>query len=232
LTRNYWHTKTNKVKFFNNFAKSKGFDPLVAENWYRVARVEIKKTKKAAYIMEGGSVVKTLMDVYPNIGLKERRFRKKSNRFWHSAENRRNVFIEYAGKHGFDPLVAENWYTIKKDDIGHEKGGIPVIHYHSDSVINALLDLFPDIGLQRTKFLSVTKNYWHKENRKTFFGNFAKRMGFDPLVADNWYNVKQEMVNDKQGAGYVLKFCYGMNLDNALRDVYGESLFRNQTRTT
>lgn len=33
-------------------------------------------------------------------------------------------------------------------------------------------------------------NYWRdKEKRKQFFERFAKRSGFDALVADNWYSI-------------------------------------------
>lgn len=30
----YWHRLVNRRKFFENYAKEQGFDPLVPENWY------------------------------------------------------------------------------------------------------------------------------------------------------------------------------------------------------
>ncbi len=32
--------------------------------------------------------------------------------YWTDIKNRRNFFIEFARKHKFDPLVADNWYNF------------------------------------------------------------------------------------------------------------------------
>ena len=36
-----WKTSAERRKFFDKFAKSNNFDPLEADNWYSVSRVEI-----------------------------------------------------------------------------------------------------------------------------------------------------------------------------------------------
>jgi hypothetical protein len=43
----FWHSQqgSNVRQFFENFAKKKNFDPLIAENWYGVSRHEIMATK-------------------------------------------------------------------------------------------------------------------------------------------------------------------------------------------
>ncbi len=33
--------------------------------------------------------------------------------YWKSKDNRRNFFIEFASKEGFDPLIGENWNNVK-----------------------------------------------------------------------------------------------------------------------
>jgi hypothetical protein len=39
------------------------------------------------------------------------------------------------------------------------------------------------------------ENYWNDEhNQRDFFVQFAKRNGFDPLVAQNWYKIKPRNV--------------------------------------
>jgi hypothetical protein len=45
LIGNYWHSESNRKKFFDDFAKKKRFDPLVAANWYCVTREEIEAEK-------------------------------------------------------------------------------------------------------------------------------------------------------------------------------------------
>jgi hypothetical protein len=77
--------------------------------------------------------------------------------------------------------------------------------YHKHNVAQALLDLFPDIGLEKTKlenecmffyipfafifiylFIGDLKVRSRKE-RIEFFEYYAKVHGFDPNVPDNWY---------------------------------------------
>lgn len=35
LLGSYWTTVTNRRAFLNTFAQKKGFDPLIADNWYK-----------------------------------------------------------------------------------------------------------------------------------------------------------------------------------------------------
>ena len=98
------------------------------------------------------------------------------------------------------------------------KGGDSILAFYNDQVGEALLQLYPDIGLQRahlkfsgtllpsaiflrfllshlllTSFLTnsiISEGIWfHSENRRQAFNSFAKQRGFDPLVAHNWYSV-------------------------------------------
>ena len=41
----YWHDLNNRKSFFDDFAKSKGFDPLLPENWYKIPRDEVIEYK-------------------------------------------------------------------------------------------------------------------------------------------------------------------------------------------
>lgn len=42
---NHWANKENRRLFFEKYAKDKGFDPLVPQNWYEANIVEIKHVK-------------------------------------------------------------------------------------------------------------------------------------------------------------------------------------------
>lgn len=82
----------------------------------------------------------------------------------------------FAKNSGFDPLVAENWYTISRDKIMQSvctpllgqtivtllQGGAKVIDQYNGSVVGALINLFPNIGLDKSKLLalpSMTRNH-------------------------------------------------------------------------
>ena len=99
-----------------------------------------------------------------------------------------------------------------------------MIAYYSGSTIAALLHLFPEIGLDRSKFPmmpSVSRfyfsscccvniniiffspsqslgNHWADiDNRRKFFDKVAEEKGFDPLVAEHWYEIVPQMLNSK-----------------------------------
>jgi hypothetical protein len=71
------------------------------------------------------------------------------------------------------------------------KGAKTVISHHKYKVSQALLDLFPNIGLDKSKFWFQ----WAKvENRRKFFENFANLSGFDPLIPNHWYKQSREKI--------------------------------------
>ena len=48
ISENYWRNRANKRKYFLNFARAKGFDPLIASNWYsryQEVKVQLKLAK-------------------------------------------------------------------------------------------------------------------------------------------------------------------------------------------
>lgn len=79
--------------------------------------------------------------------------------------------------------------------------------HHNWSVVKALIDLFPNIGLDHSKFgniqsmfsfntpindvtdLNMAEFWATTENRRKLFENYAKEQGFDPLIPKNWHNI-------------------------------------------
>jgi hypothetical protein len=77
--------------------------------------------------------------------------------------------------------------------------------YHNGEVAQALIDLFPEIKLQKSVFLSdrmflfffssldplltwfYAERWEETENRRSFFKLFAVELNFDPKVPENWY---------------------------------------------
>lgn len=87
---NYWKDVANQKKFFDEFAESKGFDPLEPDNWYSVKRTEVVGPTVLSFffslsiilILTQGSRVMgyyrsfedALRNIYPNIGLESDKF--------------------------------------------------------------------------------------------------------------------------------------------------------------
>lgn len=69
-----------------------------------------------------------------------------------------------------------------------------MLSHHNNNHRVALTELYPDIKLDKEKFL----RWAHPDIRRAFFNNFAKVKGFDPLVAENWYLItRSELLKHK-----------------------------------
>jgi hypothetical protein len=92
-----------------------------------------------------------------------------------------------------------------------------VLRYYTGGYINALLQIYHDIGLDPKKFslpsifshpifpfllfsfspslIILLGEYWNeKENRKAFFDEFAKKHSFNSLLPHNWYTVSPKLI--------------------------------------
>jgi len=156
IPRHHWESKDNRRAIFESYAKKIGFDPLVPENWYRVdAKTVIRDNPKMWSLLKyykHASFIKALMDVYSFIGLEMHKFNNVPQKYYAIKENRKLFFDQFATSKGFDPLVCENWYTVTGKSIAKTKGGRGAMNYYRGSVSNALLDLYPHIGLEKHRF--------------------------------------------------------------------------------
>eukprot|EP00026_Physarum_polycephalum_P002270 Phypoly_transcript_02276.p1 GENE.Phypoly_transcript_02276~~Phypoly_transcript_02276.p1 ORF type:complete len:794 (+),score=74.23 Phypoly_transcript_02276:119-2500(+) len=214
------YKRPNRRKFFEKYAKLHGFDPLNPVNWYMQPKNRILATKGVRGVLwyHGNSIAQALLDLFPEIGLEK----EKLDRFLWKKINRRLFFEKYAKSKGFDPLNSENWYHQSKNKIKALKGATSVLWYHSNSVSKALLDLFPEIGLDKLRLKSTI--LWNAVNRRKFFEDFAKSHAFDPLLASNWYSHSQKHIAQQKGSARVLWY-HSNNGAKALIELFPEVAF-------
>eukprot|EP00026_Physarum_polycephalum_P001510 Phypoly_transcript_01512.p1 GENE.Phypoly_transcript_01512~~Phypoly_transcript_01512.p1 ORF type:complete len:1104 (+),score=195.39 Phypoly_transcript_01512:246-3314(+) len=137
---------------------------------------------------------------------------------WTELSSRRAFFDEFARENHFDPLIPENWYKITKEDILEKKGSHGIAYY--SSIPNALLELYPDIGLELHNFKHQPKLFWtDKENCKVFLEKLAFAKHFDPLVPDNWYTITPKDFTAIKGGTGILQHYRGSVAD-AILDSY------------
>jgi hypothetical protein len=86
------------------------------------------------------------------------------------------------------------------------------------------MELFPELGLQETKFSTVpsisfflffyffiflffcffsltfreVRYYSNIDNRRAFFDSFANEHGFDPLISENWQKINAYHLKDRK----------------------------------
>jgi hypothetical protein len=103
---------------------------------------------------------------------------------WRNPKQRRKFFDDLANSKQFDPLNAENWYSITQKDIcgtpvsivvvdplkftfemilhwksfrtnSYRKGGYGVIGYYNGSYTASLIHLYPELKLEKSKFRNI-----------------------------------------------------------------------------
>eukprot|EP00026_Physarum_polycephalum_P003961 Phypoly_transcript_03978.p1 GENE.Phypoly_transcript_03978~~Phypoly_transcript_03978.p1 ORF type:complete len:727 (+),score=78.73 Phypoly_transcript_03978:92-2272(+) len=180
-----WTNIEDKRKFFENYARANDFDPYDPSNWYKQPHRKIGAFKGGYAIVQQSQFHQALISAFPNIGLESSKFPRTSKFHW--KENRRKFFEKYASENGFDPRDPEGWYLQSRERILAVKGATTVVRYHESNFRKALLDLFPDIGLEKNKFVLFS---W--PHRKGHLIRYAEERHFDPLVAENWYSQTRE----------------------------------------
>lgn len=89
-----------------------------------------------------------------------------------------------------------------------------MLYYYNESFVDALIDLYPNLGLEKHKFhfmqsiksgkilrflTFMAGNHWSSSaNRRGFMDSLAKKFGFEPLVPENWYSVPINAVTDEK----------------------------------
>eukprot|EP00026_Physarum_polycephalum_P002429 Phypoly_transcript_02435.p1 GENE.Phypoly_transcript_02435~~Phypoly_transcript_02435.p1 ORF type:complete len:884 (+),score=75.70 Phypoly_transcript_02435:120-2771(+) len=213
-------TEEQRRNFFVTYAKMHNFDPYDPDIWHSQPISRILATEGAADVIyyHNQSVSKALLDLFPNIGLDIVQFRYNT---WHAPENRRKFMEKYARKKGFDPLVAAHWYIQSPRKFLASRGADRILTYYKNSLSTALIELFPNIGLEKTKF-KYKQNMWgDKANRRKFFETFAAERKFDPLSREEWYKIPITRIYSRRGGSRVL-FYHGRSLAQALLDLFPE----------
>eukprot|EP00026_Physarum_polycephalum_P003383 Phypoly_transcript_03394.p1 GENE.Phypoly_transcript_03394~~Phypoly_transcript_03394.p1 ORF type:complete len:728 (+),score=54.40 Phypoly_transcript_03394:224-2407(+) len=208
---------TSRLQFFLDYAKSHAIDPYKAENWYSQDKQKIMASQGSQMIkfFYNGSIAKALQELFPKVVFDPSKFKKHP--LWYNAKNRRKFFEEYARENKFDPLNPKNWYIQQRKKIEAKKGASRVLWYHNDSVSKALLDLFPDIGLEKECF-PMFPLWCTPTGRQQFFINYALSQGFDPLVAEHWYDHSVHLLHCK-GAARIL-YHHNLSMAKALLDLF------------
>eukprot|EP00026_Physarum_polycephalum_P000561 Phypoly_transcript_00562.p1 GENE.Phypoly_transcript_00562~~Phypoly_transcript_00562.p1 ORF type:complete len:1320 (+),score=101.35 Phypoly_transcript_00562:116-4075(+) len=222
-----WTLTKERRAFFDKFASTQGFDPLVPGNWCHVTPLTLGRYQGYRAIMKyyHGNLSDCLLHLYPNIGLKQPEF--NNGVYWQSMANRRSAFIGFAGWRNFDPFNAGNWYPLSTADYNSFYATAAMLLYYKNDYITALAETFPDISLQSGQFDVAPVGYWENvRNRRSLFQEIATQREFDPLLPSNWYQVSLGSVLHIKGVSSVITHYYNGSLAKALADIFSELSFQ------
>jgi len=136
-------------------------------------------------------------------------FTAKPQGYWR--KNLRAMLERFAKIQNFDPLVPVNWYSIRYKTVLESKELThAALAYYNGSFTKALIDVFPEIGLEESNFSFLQKGYWHSVgNRIKLFNSFANKRRFDPLFPHNWYSISSEDLRSFKGFVSMLRYYNG-----------------------
>jgi len=96
-----------------------------------------------------------LLTLFPDIGLDVNKFSSLPQNYWKNADNQRRFFMRFAQEHNFNYQDPRMWYKkVSSEILEREKGGSRIMSYYN-GYINALMTLFPDIGLDQNKLRKI-----------------------------------------------------------------------------
>eukprot|EP00026_Physarum_polycephalum_P001103 Phypoly_transcript_01104.p1 GENE.Phypoly_transcript_01104~~Phypoly_transcript_01104.p1 ORF type:complete len:992 (-),score=189.41 Phypoly_transcript_01104:668-3643(-) len=215
----YWsiHDSINIRRFLDSFAAKNNFDPLVPENWYRVKLKDITNEKYGVYVLpKYGSLFQAIADMYPNIGIDITKFPKVNAKYYSSKKIQRSFLDSFAAQNGFDPLVAENWYSVTVPAMNLYKN-VKAIRRKYGSLRAALIVLYPELSFDISKFSKMPQNYWQPSAKRNFFDTLAKKRGFDPLIPENWYTINKKAIQGEKNGNTIL---HGQTIAKSLQSAY------------
>jgi len=166
------------------------------------------------------SISKALLDLFPEIGLDKTKFHMINP--WRDERKRRAFFENYAESKGAArPLTAESWYSLCEDKgaILSSRGAQGVIAFHKNSVTQALVDLFPDLGLDKNRLLRTKDPAHNLKHRRKFFESYAMSNGFDPLDPVAWYAQPAKKIASMKSSRSVLLY-HNRSVAKALFDLF------------
>eukprot|EP00026_Physarum_polycephalum_P002695 Phypoly_transcript_02703.p1 GENE.Phypoly_transcript_02703~~Phypoly_transcript_02703.p1 ORF type:complete len:811 (+),score=66.41 Phypoly_transcript_02703:184-2616(+) len=213
------HYAASRRQALMKYAMDNKFDPLNPDGWYTHPREKILNDEVIPIVLSfhGNLLSRALIDLFPDVPFDHLKLQALPD----AAESRRKVFENYAKQNGFDPLDPEKWYSQPRDKLKTIKGLQGVLTYHERSISKALVDLFPDIGLERSKFQFRQRVFHKAKYRRKLFVDYAKENNFEALQPANWYSQPIAKIMSIKGIQSVLSH-HSHSITRALLDLFPE----------
>lgn len=215
-----WQNPQKRRAFFEKFAQERQFDPLIPSNWYPVSLDTILEQKNSQQVLRfhDGSFMNAVTELFPELYWDRHKFAGLPQKYWRNSDHRREFFTKFAANKKFDPFIPDNWKRISNELISSEPGGRSLSKHYKGNIAKALVNVFPEWEAHPSDRHPV--NYWKNiDHRRNFFKDIAETLGFDPLIAQNWYSVPHSSIFAHKYSTTMLRHYQG-NFGNALMDVF------------
>jgi hypothetical protein len=187
------------------------------EDWYKVTTAEVLEKGGSGMLDHyGGSLIRALAGVYPEYRWQTWRFNQVPRGYWDDITNQRKFFDSVAEKKGIKNL--DDWQKVKVADLEEFGGPSLLQRYYGNSLIKALMKVYPEHKWLAFLFTQAPQGYWDKkENHRAYMDWLATQLNVKEM--DDWYKVKRTDVIARKGSR--LLSYYG-SFANALQSIYPE----------
>lgn len=142
-------------------------------------------------------------------------YTRRGNQYWKEFKNHRKFFDEVEKRMNLKSW--EDWYQIKFSDVEFHGGAPLLFEYYGNSLVKALLKIYPERQWKPWRFSSVPHGFWRDTIQQR---NFMDEFGRDYKVTcfDDWYTIEQDKILER-GANNLLQE-FGYSLPRAIINIY------------
>ena len=213
VIKNFFDNIENQKKYALWLGKTLNYEKM--DDWYNITSKNLKDNYGSVIIKKYGFIIKFLKSVFPEYEWIEWKFNSVPNGFWSDINNRKK-FLEWL-KQKLKYEVMEDWYNLTTQII-KENGGITILGYYNNSLIQMIKSYFPNYHWLEWKFRTTTMNYWNNlENRKKYAIWLGEELKYKNM--EDWYKITQNTIKSNYGAGLLTK-QYGCSNIKFLQDVF------------
>lgn len=225
LPRNFWHSKSNRRRFFESIVPAARL-----EGWYseKFLTTEVSKLRHAPSVLKifRGSLVNALKDAFPEHNWQEWRFVRGPHGIWKEKAQRKRFFDAFAEHHQIGKNDVDSWYTITQRQVADFGGASMLRLCYQNSISRAVMDIYPDKNFKIWKFLNPHREWWTLPGVALEFASaFSAHKNL--ITLEDWYSVQAKEI-EQFGSGQLrvqelLAIAYPNH-------VWEEALFKRKTR--
>lgn len=211
----FWSDLEHQREFIRVLEKELKIEHL--DDWYKITPSQVRKRGGAGLLNHyAGSLLRALEAVYPDhkwlcwkFAVEVSPSQKAIHKKFFDTYALRNNIREY-----------EDWYNVKVADV-KKSGGANVILHYNNSLVKAILNIYPEYNWQVWKFDQAPSGYWSVDsNVRQYLDWLGNKLCIRNL--DDWKSVSQQDLEEHKGI-YVTRINGGLKalLERAFPEKFG-----------
>jgi hypothetical protein len=227
VSARFWDSRENRRKFFTSIVPENQLDLWYSESFS--AEDVKRKFSGAPSILKlfRGSLAGALRDAFPDHEWMEWKFVRAPHRFWNDPKTRKRFFDTFGAHHHIGETEVDPWYAVSMKQIASFGGASLLRRIYSNSLYQALIDVYPEKKFKIWKFLNPHQQWWNDvEHAKAFLAPIIAQKGINQ--PEDWYNISEKEIESLGGGRISLLHLLTTTFPGHQWD---PSLFKQRTKT-